>query len=317
MSSHPMLETYRRMLTIRLFEERVEALFAEGDIAGTCHLCIGQEAAAVGLCEALAPDDQMVSCHRGHGHLLAKGGEPARLLGELMGKQTGYCRGRGGSQHMSVPAIGFLGTNGITGGGIPLATGAALSAKYLGSGRVVVCCFGDGATSQGTFPESLNIASLWQLPILYVCENNGYAMSMPVSRSVAGGDILNRARAYALRATRVDGMDVDAMRSEASAALGSIRSGNGPAFLEATTYRYCGHSKSDRRVYRSREEEAEWRKRDPIANCRTGLAAAGLDAEAKQVEADVRARIEEAEQQARAAADAEPAGTLEGVYADG
>ena len=315
MGEYSLLDTYRRMLTIRLVEERLEALFSEGSIFGTCHLCIGQEAVAVGVCEALQPDDQMVSCHRGHGHLLAKGGQPARLFGELMGKQTGYCRGRGGSQHISVPGIGFLGTNGITGGGIPLATGAAFSAQHQKANHIVVCCFGDGATSQGTFHESLNMASLWKLPILYVCENNGYAMSTPVSRTVAGGDILARAEAYAMRATRVDGMDALAVRQAAAEAAEYVRAGKGPAFLEAITYRYCGHSKSDRLVYRSREEEAEWKKRDPISQMRGLLAEEGLETEAEQVEVEVRAWVEQAEREARDAADADPVDVLDKVYA--
>lgn len=313
----PLIEIYRKLLLIRRFEERVQDLFAEGKISGTCHLCIGQEAVAVGVCGALAAGDQAVSSHRGHGHLLAMGGEPARLLGELMGKEIGYCRGRGGSQHLSVPEIGFLGTNGITGGGIPIATGAALSARHRRTGAVVVCFFGDGATTQGTFHESLNMASLWRLPILYVCENNGYAMSMPVARSVAGGEILERARAYALRAERVDGMDVDAVRVAATAAIVHARSGGGPAFLEAMTYRFCGHSKSDRLVYRTRAEEAQWKARDPVAVTRARLAEAGLAPEVERVEADVRARLEEAERRALASPDAEPASATQGVYADG
>ena len=311
------IETYRKLLLIRRFEERVQSLFEEGEVFGTCHLCIGQEAVAVGVAEALSPGDQVVSCHRGHGHLLAMGGDPARLLGELMGKQMGYCRGRGGSQHLSVPSIGFLGTNGITGGGLPIATGAALSAKLRETGSVVICFFGDGATNQGTFHESLNMASLWQLPILYVCENNGYAMSMPVACSVAGGDILGRARAYAMRAARVDGMDVVAVRRAAEAAISGVRSGKCPAFLEAMTYRFCGHSKSDRLVYRTRQEEAEWRRRDPVAKARDALAKAGLASDVERVASEVREALEAAERECVSSPDADPAGAAKGVYADG
>ena len=310
------LGAYRNLVLIRRFEERVQALFADGKIAGTCHLCIGQEAVAVGVANALGPGDQVVSCHRGHGHLLAMGGEPARLLGELMGKETGYCRGRGGSQHMSVPAIGFLGTNGITGGGIPIATGAALSAKMKGTGSAVVCFFGDGATSQGTFHESLNMASLWGLPILYVCENNGYAMSAPVAKTVAGGDLLKRAAAYAIRTERVDGMDVHAVEASASSLLKHTREGSGPAFLEAVTYRYCGHSKSDRLVYRTREEEAAWKEHDPVVRVRGQLVDAGRQGAVQVVENEVGVILDEAEREATASPDARAGDAERGVYAD-
>ena len=312
-----LFENYRKVLLIRKVEERIEELFAESKVAGTCHLCIGQEAVAVGVCNALKPGDQVVSCHRGHGHLLAMGGDPARLLGELMGKEIGYCRGRGGSQHMSAPEIGFLGTNGITGGGIPIATGAALSAQMLGTERVVVGFLGDGATSQGTFHESLNMASLWKLPVLYVCENNGYAMSTPVARTVAGGDLLKRAAAYAIRAERADGMEVDAVERAARGLLEYVRAGNGPAFLEAVTYRYCGHSKSDRRVYRTREEEAQWKRRDPVRTLRARLDEKGMAEQAEAVEEEVRAMMEDVERRCAESPDAVAGNALKGVYADG
>ena len=308
---------YRKILLIRGVEERIEALFAASKISGTCHLCIGQEAVAVGVCNALQRGDQVVSGHRGHGHLLAMGGDPARVLGELMGRAIGYCRGRGGSQHMSAPEIGFLGTNGITGGGIPIATGAALSARMLGTGAAVVSFFGDGATSQGVFHESLNMASLWQLPVVYVCENNGYAMSMPVARTVAGGDLLRRAGAYAMRTARVDGMDVEAVETAAREALEHARAGKGPAFLEAVTYRFCGHSKSDRRVYRTREEEARWRRRDPVRVLRERLEGAGMAGEADAIEAEVAAALAEAERRCEASPEAAPEDAGKGVYADG
>ncbi len=293
----PLLDAYRVMLLIRAVEERVAALYADGAIFGTCHLCIGQEAVAVGVA---------VSSHRGHGHLLAMGGDPARLLGELMGRVNGYCRGRGGSQHISVPALGFLGTNGITGGGIPIATGAALAAKMRNTGVAVVCFFGDGATNQGTFHESLNMAALWRLPVLYVCENNLYAMSEPVARTVAGGDILQRPRAYAMPSARVDGMDVEAVERAAGRLLEGVRAGHGPAFLEAMTYRFCGHSKSDRRVYRTREEEARWSARDPLATTRARLLAAGFEPEVGRIEHDVRSQVAHAEEVCRHASETPP-----------
>jgi len=316
-SANALPGVYRGLLLIRRFEERVEDLFAKGRIHGTCHLCIGQEAVAVGVCRSLAPGDQVVSCHRGHGHLLAVGGDPARLFAELMGRESGYCHGRGGSQHISAPEIGFLGTNGITGGGIPIATGAGLSAQARKTDGVVVCFFGDGATNQGTFHESLNMASLWRLPVVYVCENNGYAMSMPVTRSVAGGDVLDRAKAYALRAERVDGMDVEAVAHVASRALAHARAGDGPCFIEAMTYRFCGHSKSDRLVYRTRQEEAQWKARDPVDVTRERLLKEGLSSEVTRVEEEVDALLAAAENRAADAPACDPATAREGVYARG
>jgi TPP-dependent pyruvate/acetoin dehydrogenase alpha subunit len=310
-----LLESYCMMLLIRSIEERVAALYADGAIFGTCHLCIGQEAVAVGVAHAMRAGDQAVSGHRGHGHLLAMGGDPARLMGELMGRVNGYCRGRGGSQHISVPALGFLGTNGITGGGIPIATGAALSARMRRTGAAVVCYFGDGATNQGIFHESLNMAALWKLPVLYVCENNLYAMSEPVSRTVAGGDILQRARAYSIRAARVDGMDVEAVERAAAELLAHARGGAGPAFLEAMTYRFCGHSKSDRMVYRTREEEARWRKRDPLVTTRQRLLDSGLAAEVERVEHDVKSRVAHAEEAARHSPETPPGDEAAEAYA--
>jgi pyruvate dehydrogenase E1 component alpha subunit len=311
------LADYGAVLLIRRVEEKIAALFAASRIFGTCHLCIGQEAAAVGVCSALEPGDQVAGSHRGHGHLLAMGGDPARLLGELMGKATGYCRGRGGSQHLSAPEIGFLGTNGITAGGIPVATGAALAAKTLGKDHVVVCFFGDGAASQGAFHEALNMASLWKLPILYACENNGYAMSTPVERTLAGGDLCARAASYAVPARRADGMDVAAAREAAGAMLERVRAGEGPAFLELMTYRFCGHSKSDRLVYRTRDEEAAWAARDPVVTLRRALDAAGLAGEADGLEREIEATVADAARRAADAADADPARAREGVTADG
>jgi len=317
LAEEKLLSSYRKMLLIRLLEERISALYSEGAIAGTCHLCIGQEAVAVGVAGALELGDQVVSCHRGHGHLLAMGGEPARLLGELMGRQIGYCRGRGGSQHLSAPGIGLLGTNGITGGGIPIATGAALSARLLRTGAAVVCFFGDGATNQGTFHESLNMAALWSLPVLYVCENNRYAMSEPVCRTIAGGEILPRARAYGIAAECVDGMDVEAVEQAAKRALAAIRAGKGPVFIEAATYRFCGHSRSDKLVYRTREEEAQWRERDPLTVTRLRLEKAGWKERLPWVEEEVRRQIAEAEEACRRSPPTPPETALQGVYADG
>jgi len=255
---------YRTMLTIRLFEERVHEVFVKGMVRGTCHLCMGQEAVAVGACAALRPDDHVTSTHRGHGHFIAKGGDPKRIMAELFGKATGYAGGRGGSQHMACFDIGFLGSNGITGGGIPIATGAGLSAKLQRTGRVVLCFFGDGAASQGTFHESLNMASLWKLPVVYLCENNLYAMSTPVSATLSVPNVAGRASAYGMPGAIVDGEDVLAVRDAVTEVVERARAGDGPSLVEAKTYRYCGHSRSDECAYRSDDEEAAWRARDPI-----------------------------------------------------
>jgi TPP-dependent pyruvate/acetoin dehydrogenase alpha subunit len=264
------------MQVIRIFEERVLKLVGEGAIKGTSHLYIGEEAVAVGVCLALRPDDMIVSTHRGHGHFIAKGGDLNRIMAELFGKLDGYCQGKGGTQHMADFAIGHLGSNGITGGGIPLATGAALSAQMRRSGQVVVSFFGDGAANQGVFHESLNLAALWRLPIVYVCENNLYSMSTPVHDAFPIHDIAQRAAAYDMPAAIGDGMDVAAVHTTALPAIERARAGGGPSLIEYKTYRYLGHSKSDMRVYRTKEEEAAWRQRDPIDRLRAQLKDVGV-----------------------------------------
>lgn len=269
-----------RMLLARAFEERVLALVADGSIRGTTHPYVGQEGVAAGVCLALRPADQVVSTHRGHGHLLAKGGDPRRLMAELFGKAGGYGGGKGGTQHMAAFEVGHLGSNGITGGGIPIGTGAALAAKMQGADRVVAVFFGDGATNQGTFHESLNLAALWRLPAVYVCENNLYAMSTHVRDACATERLADRAAAYGIPGVEVDGMDALAVAAAARVAVDRARRGRGPSLLECKTYRFLGHSKSDQRVYRSREEEAQWLERDPIRRYGAALGRAGLAAAA-------------------------------------
>lgn len=287
---------------IRVFEERVLTLVSDGSIRGTTHPYVGQEAVAVGACLALRRDDWVVSTHRGHGHLLAKGGDPNRLMAELFGKATGYGGGKGGTQHMADFAVGYLGSNGITGGGIPVGTGAALSAQMRASGQVVVVFFGDGAANQGTFHESLNLAALWRLPAVYVCENNLYAMSTPVREACAVEHIADRAAAYAMPGVQTDGMDVVAVDGAVRAAVERARAGRGPTLIECKTYRFLGHSKSDQRVYRHRDEEAAWRARDPIARLRNSareqglLSAAELDAIAREALAAVEGAVAFAQQ---------------------
>ncbi|MFO7871659.1 MAG: thiamine pyrophosphate-dependent dehydrogenase E1 component subunit alpha [Kiritimatiellia bacterium] len=268
------LRYYRTMLVIRFFEQKVEALFAEGAVTGTAHCCIGQEASAVGVCAGLNRRDYLTSTHRGHGHFLAKGGAPGRVMAELFGKSTGYSGGRGGSQFMASPSIGFMGANGITGGSLPVANGLALSSILCGTGKVTGCFFGDGAANQGTFHECLNMASLWRLPVVYVCENNLYAMSSRVDTTTAG-DVTRRAAGYNVCAESVDGNDVLAVASAVRRARKRAASGEGPSLIECRTYRYCGHSRGDPRRYRTAGEEKEWKKRDPVKVFRRRLKESG------------------------------------------
>lgn len=256
------------MLLIRHFEEQVDRLFAAGELRGTSHLSVGQEAVAAGACAALSADDYITSTHRGHGHFIARGADPHRLMAELFGKEPGYSQGRGGTQHVADFSIGFLGMNGITGGMLPIATGAAFSARYRRSGQVALAFFGDGASNQGTFHESLNLAAIWKLPAIYLCENNGYAMSSPATRMVSVPDIAARAAGYGIPGVIVDGNDVLAVRDIVADAVDRARAGDGPTLIEAKTYRTLGHSRGDLRLYRTREEEAAWAQRDSIARFR-------------------------------------------------
>ena len=304
------------MLLIRAFEDKLGELFSRGEIGGTSHFCIGQEACAVGVVSACRDTDYLVSNHRGHGHLLARGLDPVRVFAELMGRSVGYCGGRGGSQHMCAMESSFLGTNGITGGGIPIATGAALALRHSGSDRIVVAFFGDGASNQGTFHESLNMASLWSLPVLFVCENNRYGMSMPVARSTACLPISARAAGYSMHGETCDGMDVVAVKERTSQLVERVRAGGGPVLLELMTYRFCGHSKNDPRVYRTREEERDWRQRDCLLVAESRLVELDVsEGQLQAVQAETRQAIEAAVTEALAC----PAGSREdalgGVYA--
>jgi pyruvate dehydrogenase E1 component alpha subunit len=286
----------RQMLCIRLFEEKVNWLFARGKILGTSHLYIGQEAVAVGSCAALAPEDYIVSNHRGHGHLIAKGGAPKRIMAEIFGKVTGYCKGKGGTQHMFCSEVGHMGSNGITGGQIPVATGIAFALKYSKKTQVVLCFLGDGATNQGTFHESLNMAGLWNLPIVYVCENNMYAMSTHVKDAVPVEHIADRAAAYGMPGTVVDGNDVLAVREAVEHAVQRARMGSGPSLVEAKTYRLLGHSKSDPRTYRTKEEERNAWANEPIKRYRAYLLENNILDEAQflEIEQKIKKEIEDA-----------------------
>jgi len=302
---------------IRLFEEAIERLFLAGRIMGTAHTCIGQEAVAVGTAAAIEARDAMTTTHRGHGHFLARGADPKRVMAELFGRETGYSRGRGGSQMMMDPSIGFFGANGITGGSIPFATGVALDAKLRDTGRVTVCFFGDGASNQGVFHETLNLAALWKLPVLFVVENNGYAMSTPTARGLANPHIADRASAYGITGVSVDGNDFFAVRDCVAQHAAVCRAGQGPVLLECVTYRLSGHSRGDPRVYRSREEEAAAWENDPILRLETRLKADGTltDATAKTLREKAQACVDDAIRFAESSPLPDPASLQEDLFA--
>jgi acetoin:2,6-dichlorophenolindophenol oxidoreductase subunit alpha len=273
-----LVRMYRQMVAIRLFEERANDLYTRALMPGLAHLYIGEEAVAVGICEALRRDDYITSTHRGHGHCLAKGAEPRLMFAELLGKEAGYCKGKGGSMHIADPATGNLGANAIVGGGAPIATGAAFSAKYLGTGQVAVAFFGEGALGQGVLYEEMNLASLWKLPVIYACENNMYNEYTHFSE-VTAGDIIARPLAFGLAAETVDGQDVGAVHAAATKLVDRARRGEGPGFLLLNTYRYRGHHVGDisREYYRSKQEEQRWMsERDPIAQHAARLVAEGV-----------------------------------------
>jgi acetoin:2,6-dichlorophenolindophenol oxidoreductase subunit alpha len=270
-------EVLAGMWRIRRFEEGLEELFTRGLLHGTMHLSIGQEAVAEGVCSALEDGDFITSTHRGHGHALAHGGDPMRMMAELLMKDTGYCRGRGGSMHIADVSKGNLGANGIVAGSMTIAAGAALSQKMQGSGKVVVCFFGDGAANEGSFHEALNLAGVWDLPVIWVCENNQYGMSMSQDRSTAGGSVARRADAYGLPGVTADGNDVVDVFEKTLEAVERARNGAGSTLVEAITYRYRGHSKSDRNLYRTQDEIEDWRShRDPLVRYEGHSLEAGL-----------------------------------------
>jgi len=264
------------MLRIRTFEERVGELFLAGGAAGTMlHLSIGEEGAAAGVGLALQPGDTFTTHHRGHGIFLARGGDPKRMMAEIAGKATGYCRGKGGSMHIADMALGHLGANAIVGGGIPHIVGAALAHKTLGEPKVSVAFFGDGAMQQGVLYESMNLAALWQLPAVFVCINNQYGMGTRIDQAAAVLDLPGKAKAFGLEAAEVDGSDVEAVYQLAQALLGRARAGQ-PAFLAVDCYRFYGHARKDKSPYRSEQEERQGRARDPIHNLQERLLAQGL-----------------------------------------
>jgi acetoin:2,6-dichlorophenolindophenol oxidoreductase subunit alpha len=292
------LRAYRQMVSIRLFEEQVNEVYTRALMPGLAHLYSGEEAVAVGICEALRIEDYITSTHRGHGHCLAKGASPDRMFAELLGKEAGYCRGKGGSMHIADPATGNLGANAIVGGSVGIATGAAFSAKTLGTDRVAVCFFGEGALGQGSLYEVMNLAQLWKLPVIYVCENNQYNEYTHYAETTAG-TILGRATAFGIEAASVDGQDVRAVHEVATRLVKRARSGGGPAFLQCDTYRYSGHHVGDinREYYRSRQEEQHWKtERDPITVLSKWLLEQGYadNASLDRITSEVRATMEAA-----------------------
>jgi pyruvate dehydrogenase E1 component alpha subunit len=312
-----LLATLEMMWRIRKLEEKVEELYSLGRVHGTMHLSIGQEAVPAGWSLALRDDDFLLSHHRGHGHAMAKGAKADRMMAELLGRQAGYGRGRGGSMHIADVTVGNLGANGIVGGGIPIAAGLGLAAKLRGLDALVLSIFGDGAVNQGGFHESLNLASVWTLPVLYLCENNQYGMSMAATHAMRRSPA-EHAVAYGMPSLRVDGNDVVAVLSAVREAAASIRAGEGPWLVEAVTYRYRGHSKSDRNLYRTRDEIAEWRARDPIPRFAARLEKAGIADAAQTAAAEERAHdeIEAAVTWAEAQPEPRCEDLLEGVYAE-
>jgi TPP-dependent pyruvate/acetoin dehydrogenase alpha subunit len=284
------------MWTIRRFEEAVDEMFARGLLYGTMHLSIGQEASATGACLALRDDDVITSTHRGHGHCIAKGADLGRMMAELLARDSGYCRGRGGSMHIADVAKGNLGANGIVAGGIPIAVGAGLALKLQGTDKVALSFFGDGATSEGAFHESVNLAAIWDLPVVFVCENNHYGMSMSVEEVSRLERVADRAAGYGIPGVTVDGNDVQAVYDAATEAVATARAGRGPTLIEAITYRWKGHSKSDQNLYRTREEIESWRQRDPLDRFEQAiLEAKSLDEdEIKQVRDQARDAVRDA-----------------------
>lgn len=288
---------YCDMLRIRLFEEKVEQLFTQGEIPGSIHLCIGQEATAVGACAVLNTQDKILSTHRNHGHSIAKGSELNRMMAELLGRATGYCKGKGGSMHIADLGIGNLGANGIVGAGISIGTGVALASKMKQLGYVVVSFFGDGANNEGAFHEGLNLAAIWDLPIIFFCENNQYGLSKSIKEMVKVGHIADRSASYGIPGEVVDGNDLFQVIEAMGKAVERARSGEGPTLIEAKTYRWRGHSRSDPRKYRSREEEMDWQtNKDPIARYRAQLIREGVvtEEEAQEVESGVRTEVDAA-----------------------
>jgi pyruvate dehydrogenase E1 component alpha subunit len=306
-------DMYEKMMVTRNFEETAAKLFTQGKVHGTAHFCIGEEATGIGVCAALEPQDQIYATHRGHGQSIGKGMDVKRMMAEFLGKATGVCRGKGGCMHIAELAVGNLGANGIVAGGIPIAVGSALSARMQGIDRVVVDFFGDGASNEGAFHEALNLAAIWKLPILFVCVNNQYGMSMHVSKHMPIPDIAIRASSYGMPGKSIDGNDIFIVYEAALQAREHVRT-QGPMLLVTNTYRIMGHSKSDANVYRTKEEVEEWRKRCPIKRMKERLLAERLFSAAELQ--DIEDRSERIIQEALEFAESSPEPALETAIED-
>ena len=317
-----LMEMQRRMLRIRYFEERVIQLVERGEIVGAAHSYIGEEAVAVGACMALRDDDWITGNHRSHGHPIAKGGDVNKAMAELLGKSTGFCKGKGGSMHLADFSIGILGESGILGSSIPTAVGAALGSQLQGNDRVAVPFFGDGASNEGAFHESVNLAAVWKLPVVFLCENNQYAVTSSFKKMVASDNISDRSVAYNIPGVLVDGQDVIAMYEAVSEAVARARAGQGPSLVEGRTYRYYDHSLGLNRIvqdpYRQDEEVEEWKKRDPINIHKERLLSQNIATpeELDEMESQVMAQIDEAVEFARQSPYPEPGALFEDMYAD-
>jgi TPP-dependent pyruvate/acetoin dehydrogenase alpha subunit len=307
----------RKMCEIRHFEEKAEELYVRGLVHGTMHLSIGQEASAVGSASALRPDDLIIHHHRGHGHTIAKGADITLMMAEFLGKERGYCRGRGGSMHIADIPGGNLGATGVVGSGIPTAVGIALALQMRRSDQVLLCFFGDGAANLGEFHEALNMASIWKLPAVFICENNQYGMSMDVRRAMNIERISTRAIAYGIPGETADGNDVLAVYQTVTAAVERARSGEGPALIENVTYRWRGHSKSDRNLYRTQEEIESWKQRCPIKRFKEVLVAASVieREEAEAIDQEAKATIDRAAEEALTFPEPSPENMEDEVYA--
>lgn len=310
-------ELLRQMYLTRAFDEKVNELFGEGKLHGTAHFYVGQEAVAVGAIDALSDRDVITSTHRGHGHAIAFGLDINRMAAELLGRESGYCGGKGGSMHIADVDMGMLGANGIVGGSLGLVCGAVWGYRRLGQGeRVAICFFGDGGVQEGLFHEAVNLAALWKLPVIFLCENNQYAMSMPTSNGVSGS-IAGRAEGYGIPGHRVDGMDLEAVRDTVTKARDHALAGKGPSLIEANTYRYLGHSKSDANRYRTRDEIEEWKQQDPIERYaetlkkRKTLRAKDVDAIRDEAYDDIKKAFDYADSQP----EPKPESALEDIYA--
>ena len=312
-------EALRRMYLIRRFEEGAEEAYTRGLIHGTMHLSIGQEASAVGTTMDLRKTDYITSTHRGHGHCIGKGADPKLMFAEFFGKEEGYCRGRGGSMHIADVESGNLGANGIVAGGIPIAVGAALAIKKQKRDDVAICFFGDGASNEGAFHEALNMAAIWKLPVLFVCENNKYGMSVSTERSMAVENIADRASAYNMPGEFVDGNRIADVAEAVIKATARARSGGGPSLIECKTYRIRGHSKSDRNRYRSKEEIEAWKERDPIGHFESELAFHGFASQSDidQIRTSAESEIAVAIEFARNGTDPSPDDVTRDVYTPG